>query len=301
MDVRSLETLRAVRSQGGVNAAAPVLHLTPSAVSQQLAALTAEMGVPLTERVGRGLRLTPAGEALADAAVEVAVAVERARAACEVFRERPVGTVGVSAFQSAAGLLFPGLLTAVAALGGITLECADEDVALVDFPGLTDRFDVVVAHRPDGTAPWGPGVRVVPLLREPLDVAVAADHPLADRAGVAPEELAGERWITVREGFPVAPVLAAVAARSGAAPHVVHRINDFGVAEALVAAGHGISLVPRHTSGRHPGVRLLPLTGVRAGRHVDLLLRPDRAERRVVQRVVAELRALADGIDRGGR
>ncbi|MGY2081848.1 LysR family transcriptional regulator [Modestobacter sp. SYSU DS0657] len=299
MDLRSLETLRAVRSRGGVTAAAAVLHLTPSAVSQQLAALTAELGVPLTERVGRGLRLTPAGAALADAAVDVAEAVERARAACQAFAERPVGTVRVSAFQSGAQLLFPRLLGAVAALDGITLECTDEDVALADFPDLADRFDVVVAHRPDGAADWASGVRVVPLFREPLDVAVGADHPLAGRSAVAPEELAGEAWITVREGFPVAPVMAAVAARSGAAPHIAHRINDFAVASTMVAAGHGISLLPRHTTSPVPGLRLLPLTGVPAGRRVEALLRPDRAERRVVARVLEVLRAVAAEIDRG--
>ncbi|MGY1751377.1 LysR family transcriptional regulator [Modestobacter sp. SYSU DS0511] len=299
MDLRSLETLRAVRSRGGVTAAAAVLHLTPSAVSQQLAALTVELGVPLTERVGRGLRLTPAGAALADAAVDVAEAVERARAACQAFAERPVGTVRVSAFQSGAQLLFPRLLGAVAALDGITLECADEDVALADFPDLADRFDVVVAHRPDGAADWASGVRVVPLFREPLDVAVGADHRLADRSAVAPEELAGEAWITVREGFPVAPVMAAVAAGSGAAPHIAHRINDFAVASAMVAAGHGISLLPRHTTSPVPGLRLLPLTGVPAGRRVEALLRPDRAERRVVARVLEVLRAVATEIDRG--
>ena len=293
-----MEARRVVRSQGGVNAAGPVLHLTPSAVSQQLAALTSEMGVPLTERVGRGLRLTPAGEALADAAVDVAVAVERARAACEAYRDQPVGTVRVSAFQSAAQLLFPRLLTAVAAIDGVTLECADEDVALAHFPDLADRFDVVVAHRPDGEAGWGAGVRVVPLFREPLDVAVGPGHRLAGRTAVAPEELAGESWITVRQDFPVAPVLAAVAARSGAAPVIAHRINDFAVAAAMVAAGHGISLLPRHTTARLPGVRFLPLTGVPAGRQVEALMRPDRAERRVVRRVLDELTALAADIDR---
>ncbi|MCZ2819309.1 LysR family transcriptional regulator [Modestobacter sp. VKM Ac-2977] len=297
MDLRTLETLRAVRSQGGVTAAAGVLHLTPSAVSQQLAALTAEMGVPLTERVGRGLRLTPAGAALADAAVDVAVAVERARAACHADRDLPVGTVRVSAFQSAAQLIFPRLLGAVAGWDGVTLECADEDVALADFADLTDRFDVVVAHRPDGAADWPPGVRVVPLFREPLDVAVGPGHRLADRSAITPDELAGEAWITVREGFPVAPVLAAVAARSGAAPRIAHRINDFAVAAAMVAAGHGISLLPRYTTSSLPGVRLLPLTGVPAGRRVEALLRPDRAERRVVARVVDALTGLAAEID----
>ncbi len=296
MDVRALETLRTVRSQGGVAAAAAVLHLTPSAVSQQLAALSRETGVPLTERVGRGLRLTAAGDALADAGVDVAVAVERARAACAAFLGRPEGTVRVSAFQSGARLLLPPLLTRVRALGGITVECSDEDVAQDAFPALTDRVDVVVAHRPDDGAEW-PGtpsrLRVVPLLHEALDVAVPADHPLAGHDRVRAGELVGEDWIAVREGFPVATVLAAVAAGSGTAPRIAHRVNDFSVVEAMVAAGHGISLLPRFTAGGSPGVRLLPLAGVRAGRRVDALLRPDTAERLVVRRVLDELVAVA--------
>src|SRR6187551_3167884 len=170
MDPRTLETLRTVGTHGGVTAAAAVLHLTPSAVSQQVALLQREVGVPLTERVGRGLRLTPAGEALAEAAVDVAVALERARAACDEFLERPEGVVRVSAFQSGAELLLPGLLTRIAAVEGITLECADEDVAQEDFAALTDRMDIVVAHRPEDAPDWA-DVRVVPLLREPLDVA----------------------------------------------------------------------------------------------------------------------------------
>ncbi|MBB3677566.1 LysR family transcriptional regulator [Modestobacter versicolor] len=297
MDVRALETLRAVRRQGGVTAAAAVLHLTPSAVSQQLAALSREMGVPLTERAGRGLRLTPAGEALAEAAVDVAVAVERARAACAAFADRPVGTVRVSAFQSGARLLLPRLLDRVAGLDGVTVECSDEDVAQADFPALTDRVDVVIAHRPDDDAGWrDTGLRVFPLLREPLDVAVPPGHRLADRAEVRPADLVDEDWIAVKVGFPVAQLLDAVAAGSGTVPRVVHRINDFGVVEALVAAGHGISLLPRYTAGRQPGVRLVPLAGVRAGRRIDALVRPDHAERLVVRRVLDELVDLAAGL-----
>src|SRR5659263_310654 len=93
MDPVALETLRAVGTHGGVTPAATVLHVTPSSVSQQLARLQREVGVPLTERVGRGLRLTPAGQALAAAAVDVAVALERARAAIDAYLARPEGTV----------------------------------------------------------------------------------------------------------------------------------------------------------------------------------------------------------------
>jgi DNA-binding transcriptional LysR family regulator len=300
MDPRELETLRAVRRHGGVTAAAATLGLTPSAVSQQLAALQRRAGVPLTRRVGRGLRLTPAGEALAEASVAVAVALERARSACDEFLTRPVGVVDVCAFQSAAWLLLPNLLDRVARLDGITVRCTDEDVAQDDFVALTDRIDIVVAHRPDPGPAWpeqGAGVRVVPLLREPLDVAVPVGHPVAGAERVTPAELRDEEWITVREGFPVAAILAAAAGTVGP-PRISHRINDFHVVEALVAQGHGISLLPRHSCGRTPGVRMVPLAGVRAGRSIEALVRADRAERLVVRRVLAELRAVAAGIDR---
>ena len=68
MDMRHLATLRAVRDHGGVTAAAAALHLTPSAVSQQLRVLSRDAGVDVVERVGRGIRLTGPGDALADAA-----------------------------------------------------------------------------------------------------------------------------------------------------------------------------------------------------------------------------------------
>lgn len=300
MDARALETLRTVRSQGGVTAAARVLHLTPSAVSQQVAQLERQVGAALTERVGRGLRLTAAGEALADAAVDVAVALERARAAVEALRDEPTGTVRVSAFASGAQLLLPGLLERAAHLPGVVVECSDDDVALDAFVALTDEIDVVVAHRPDEPATtaagWGGGVVVRPLLREPLDVAVAPGHPLAGAPHVAPHELVDQDWIAVREGFPVATVLAAVGERAGGAVRVRHRINDFHVAAALVGAGHGISLLPRWTFGADPRVRLVPLADVRAGRYVDALVRPDKAERLVVRRVLDELEALAQEI-----
>ncbi len=299
MDPAALATLRAVRAHGGVTAAAAVRHLTPSAVSQQLAALQREVGLALTERVGRGVRLTPAGDALADAALEVAVALERARAACDAFVASPAGTVTVSAFASGAKLLLPGLLDRVAALDGITVECADEDVAQDRFVALTDRFDVVVAHRPDGGPGWGADVVVERLLREPLDVAVPVDHRLAHAASVAPADLVDVPWIAVREGFPVARVLDELTVRTGAEPRVVHRINDFHVVEALVAAGHGVSLLPRYSTRTGPGsgLRLVPLRDVRAGRLVEALLRPDRAQRVAVRRVLGELQTLAAAVE----
>ena len=302
MDVHQLEALRAVGDRGSVTSAAEALHCTPSAVSQQLKLLQRDVGVPLTERVGRGLRLTPAGDALAREAVGVAIALERAAAAVGAFLDQPTGVVRVAAFQSAAQMLLPGLLSRLADHPEVVVECSDEDVAQDAFVHLTSEFDVVVAHRADRGQEWAGAadgrVLVVPLLREPLDVALPPDHRLADRASVTPQDLADEEWITVRAGFPVAAVLEAVTARSGAFPRVRHRINDFHVAEALVAAGHGVSLLPRFTADDRDGTRfrLVPLVGVRAGRQIDALVRTDRAERRVVRLVLETLRRHARAV-----
>lgn len=296
LDPYALAVVRAVGVQGGVGAAAAVLHVTPSAVSQTLAALGREVGLPVTQRVGRGVRLTAAGEALAAASVEVGAALERARAACDALRTQPGGTVSISAFASGARMLLPGLLTWAGGVPGLHLVAHDEDVATEAFAGLTERIDVVVGHRPDGDEAWPTaGVRVTPLLREPLDVAVPLGHRLADRADVQPADLADEPWITVQEGFPVAAVLAAVA---GGSPRIVQRINDFPLVEALVAAGQGISLLPRYTTDARGRFRLLPLRGVRAGRRIDALVRPDRGERLAVRRVVDQLVAQAAAVVR---
>jgi DNA-binding transcriptional LysR family regulator len=300
MDGRQLETLRAVRAQEGVTAAAAVLHLTPSAVSQQLAALQRDVGVPLTRQVGRRLRLTPAGEALADAAVDVAVALERARSAAPSSSTGRPGTVGALGVpEPGRDCCCPGLLTRVASSAASRVRCTEASSRQGDSPPSQTGWTSSSRTGPDGDPGWDVpelAVRVVPLLREPLDVAVPLGHRLAEQDRVEPDDLADEDWIMVREGFPVAAVLEAVSVQAGRVPRVVQRINDFHVVAALVAAGHGVSLLPRYTAGSHPGVRLVPLVGVAAGRRIDALLRPDRAERLVVRRVLDELVALAQDV-----
>jgi DNA-binding transcriptional LysR family regulator len=179
------------------------------------------------------------------------------------------------------------------------LACSDEDVALDDFARLTDRIDIVIAHRPDGRSGWtgtGLPLHVVPLVREPFDLAVAVGHPLAAREQVHPGELGEEDWISVRQGFPVAALLDSVTTAAGGTPRVRHRINDFHVVAALVAAGHGVALLPRYTGAGHRGVSLVPLAGAPAARQIDALVRRDRAERHVVRCVLDELVVVAGSV-----
>ncbi|MFI0510005.1 LysR family transcriptional regulator [Streptomyces sp. WSLK1-5] len=300
MDERQLRILRELGELGSVTAVAEALLVTPSAISQQLRLLQRSVKVPLTERDGRRLVLTDAGQALAGAAAEVETALARARHTVEEFVDRPDGEVSVAAFHSAGAAFFPLLLRALAGPGAPVPRLADEDVPQEDFPRLTREYDIVLAHRLDHAPAWPPTVTATTLLREPLDVAMPADHPLAAGRRVTPADVAGEPWITVHDGFPVMATIEAIAAAAGHRPHLAHRINEFAVAAEVVAAGGGLALMPRYTTRRHPALVLLPLSGVRANRHIDALHRPERTARRAVRRVLTELRTAGRTIQRSG-
>ncbi|MCX4855946.1 LysR family transcriptional regulator [Streptomyces canus] len=299
MDERQLRILRELGELGSVTAVAEAMLVTPSAISQQLRLLQRSVRVPLTERDGRRLVLTDAGQALAGAAIEVETALARARHTVEEFVDRPEGEVSVAAFHSAGAAFFPLLLRALAHPGAPVPRLADEDVPQEDFPRLTREYDIVLAHRLDHAPAWPSTVTATTLLREPLDVAMPADHPLAAGDRVTPKDVADEPWITVHDGFPVMATIEAIAAAAGRRLHLAHRINEFAVAAEAVAAGGGLALMPRWTTRRHPALALRPLTGVRARRHIDALYRPERTARRAVRTVLTELRSAARTVQGG--
>ncbi|MGW1614371.1 LysR family transcriptional regulator [Streptomyces sp. NPDC002285] len=289
MDERQLRILRELGELGSVTAVAEALLVTPSAISQQLRLLQRAIPVPLTERQGRRLVLTDAGQALAGAAVEVETALARARGTVDEFVGRPDGEVSVAAFHSAGAAFFPLLISALAGPGKPVPRLADEDSRQEDFPRLTREYDIVLAHRLDHAPPWPDTVAATTLLREPLDVAMPAGHPLAAKHRVTPRDVADEPWITVHDGFPVLAVIEAIAASTGRRPHLAHRINEFTVVAEVVAAGGGIALMPRWTTRPHPALTLRPLSGVQCRRHIDALYRPERTARSAVRTVLADL------------
>ncbi|MFI5607193.1 LysR family transcriptional regulator [Amycolatopsis sp. NPDC051903] len=294
MDLGRLRTLREFADRGSVTAAATALHCTPSAVSQQLRALQAEVGLPLTEPDGRGLRLTDAGRALVTRADEVLAALDRAESELDTYRSAPRGRVRIAIFQSAGLMLLPGLLTRVAQFDGLEVDVRDVDMTPSDVPSLVADYDVVVAHRDEHAPEFSSDrLEIVPLLREPLDVALPAGHVLARRRRVDLADLADERWISVDHGFPVDDVLRSLTVRTGVRPQIVQRINDFRITERLVAAGHGIALLPRYTMDTRRGSGLVgrPLAGIRAARLVEVVCRRGALSRPAVSTVIAELRA----------
>jgi DNA-binding transcriptional LysR family regulator len=258
----------------------------------------------LTFKDGRRTALTDAGRILAAAAVDVEVALERANQAVTRFHSDRSGTVSVAAFHSAALAVFGPL---IAALNGPNLlsgsdqpqlTLSDFDVAQEDFPPLTTDHDLVLAHRLVGSPPWPASVRVEPLLFEPLDIAVRRDHRLAAKTSIEPADLRGEAWVAVQEGFPLAHALTVIAGVGGSEVRIEHRINEFIVAAAVVAASGCIALMPRYTTDLrdHPDLVLRPLAHPGLGRYIDCLARPETSERANVQIVLSAIKTIATGL-----
>src|SRR3990170_8382216 len=264
MDVRRLELLRELAERGSITAVARATSRTASAVSQQLKVLEREAGVPLTERSGRGIVLTASGRALARTATDVAVALERAEALWENFKHAPQGEVTLTTFPTGGQMLLPGLLTAIEPLPGLMLRCSDQDPALLDFADLTPNFDIVIADSPSTLPSWKErGLAVVPLMREPMDVALPEGHRLAAKSIVLPSDLVDEVWIGVPTGFPYDRILRQIEVANGSPARIGQRFVDNGIVESVVAAGPGLAILPRYTTrGHENGLITQPLSGI---------------------------------------
>ena len=262
IDAHRLAVLREVARAGSFAGAAAVLRHTPSAVSQQIAALERGAGAVLVHRSTRGVTLTDAGRVLlatADAIhAELQVAAQQLRA----LQADGPQTLTVVTFPSAGEPLLVPALTAVAGQPvEVTVIEAEPDEALGAVrDGQADLALVYHFHTPAPPRAWpaaaGPGTYTA-LITDHLRLLVPAGHPLAGRPSVSLAEFAGERWI---HGWgDVGGVLEMLAAVSGFHPRVACRSSDYGFVSALVGAGVGVALVPSLALTGRPDVRDLQI------------------------------------------
>jgi DNA-binding transcriptional LysR family regulator len=295
LNVHRMRLLREVASRGSIAAAAEALYLTPSAVSQQLAVLEREAGMPLLERAGRSVRLTFAGERLVAHTERVLANLEEAEADLAAIAGDVAGRLRMCAFPTAArALLVPAL--ALLQQRHPNLEFSMVDLEPEDsLPMLkTGELDVVLTYGFDRLPERSdPGIERRMLLDEPMYVALSTNHPRATGpVGIA--DLSQDRWLVGRDGSPFHEVMERVANEAGFVPRLDLHSNDFQVILASVEAGLGVTLVPPLAFfAEYPGVVYRSPTDVTIQRYVLAAIRSGSAHRPAISAALAALESVA--------
>ncbi|MFI6287925.1 LysR family transcriptional regulator [Streptomyces sp. NPDC051018] len=292
LNLERLRTLDALARHGSVSAAADGLHVTTSAVSQQMAKLEREVGQRLLAKNGRGVRLTDAGRLLADHAARILSQVELAQADIEAQRGQVVGEVGVCGFPTAARGLFPqavsDLRTAHPELRVRTRELEPEDGIAAVVRGDLDL--AVVLDWNNKRLPTPGGLARARLLDDVADVAVPAGHRLAGRSEVDLEDFAEDDWVSWPEGGFCYEWLVFTLRAKKVEPRIQHFAGEHHTQMALIAARCGVCVTPRLGRGTVPeGVVIIPVRQ-RVYRHVYAVWRADADRRPSIRATVDALR-----------
>lgn len=251
LDLRRLRLLRELRTRGTLGAVADALGYSPSAVSQQLAVLEREAGARLIEKAGRGVRLTDAGQVLAEHAAVLLAAAEAARADLAALSGEVRGTVRVGGLQSATRrVLVPAVAQLLADSPALRVEVSELELEQA-LPELQlGRLDLVVSDEYDGhPRPRPAGLRFRPLLEEPLQLVLPAAHPCAgDGAAVELAALRSEVWTCSATGTGHhAALVGTCRSLGGYEPDLRHRSNDADVQLELVRVAGAVALMPALT------------------------------------------------------
>src|SRR3954452_21603883 len=236
LDVTRLRVLDSVARTGSVTAAARELSYSQPSVSHHLARLEAETGAQLLQKSGRGIRLTQAGQLLADRAAEIIGRIDAAEAELSAHVGLTAGRVRVAGFASAIGSLVPRA-AATLAREHPGLEIGSTDTHPPEALELlrTGKVEVAIIFRYDDAEPEPSGVRLRHLLDDPM-------YLLADRRTRGLASLSDATWIA---GCPrCRGHLLALCDAAGFEPRIGYESDDMVLIQALVAAGLCVATLP---------------------------------------------------------
>ncbi|MFC9994080.1 LysR family transcriptional regulator [Nocardia sp. NPDC127526] len=282
--MQRLRVLRAVAKHGSFNQAAAALRLTPSAVSQHVAALERSLGARVVARSTRGVTLTRAGQIMVATAESVAAELEHAQQQVDQLSTGRT-QLTIATFTSGGRRLVPGALARLTAAHPDTVLHIREGEPEATLPLVRQGVvDLAIAYHFDGPLPVGPATNSrlhwTSLLEDPLHVVIPEGHGLAGRRSLDLAELATEPWVL--GCLQTEAYLHRYATRAGFEPEVRATTTDYFFARSLVAAGMGISLIPSIAlTPKVPGLHTVPITPPTPTRHIGiatLTRRPNRPQ-----------------------
>ncbi|GAA1071129.1 LysR family transcriptional regulator [Nocardiopsis metallicus] len=295
LSVDRLRVLHAIAAHGSLSAASQALHVTNSAVSQQLTKLEREVGQPLVERNGRGVRLTDAAELLVEHTSRILSLVHRAEADLEAHRGEVTGHLRLSATPTAVRGLLPTALPALReAHPALRVELQEEEPQ-ESVPAMVrgDADLALVVDWMGAPLELPQGMTRASLMEDIGDIALPADHPLAHREILELDEILDLPWISWTRGSICDDWLNAIIRGRGAEPEIIHSAEEHQTKLALIAAGIGAAVLPRLGRGPLPeGVRVVPVQPALV-RQVYVFWRTDASRRPAIRAVVRALREAA--------
>jgi DNA-binding transcriptional LysR family regulator len=296
LDIRRLRVLQELDRHRTVSAAATTLHLTPYAVSQQLAALAREVGCPVIEREGRNVRLTSAARVLLDHAGDLFAQLELLDSDLQRHHSGEVGIVVIGAFQTASSrIIVPAAAALARSHPRLEIQLVQMDAPRSFQELAAGRLDVAVSVEYVNSPPSGdPRFTRIPLLRDEFRALLPADHPCAGQDQLALADLRHDLWIGSLPGSPCHFVSMAACAAAGFSPRVRHQIDDWAIIVDLVAAGLGVALIPTLAQpGPRADIAIRPLTGPPAARNIFAATRRGTEAAPTVDAVLAAMAAAA--------
>ena len=249
IDVGALRALRSVAALGTLARAAEELGFTASAISQQIKRLERQVGVPVLATSGRGVVLTPAGQAIVDSAPDVFDALERCvEAAQSVSDGAPRGVLRVAAFSTGIrGLLAPAIVRLSTECPDLQVRVTEQDPDQALHSVDAGTADFAVVHDADGLPPSLPSSLAERHIHTDVgDVVMNRTHALAqlDRP-LTSADLAGHAWVTSPPGTVCHQWFRRLFADVGEDADVRHLVDDFATQLSLVSSGEVIALIPR--------------------------------------------------------
>lgn len=244
LDVRRLRLLRELEVRGTIAAVATALHQSPSSVSQQLAQLEKEAGVPLLRKVGRRVQLTPQAEILVEHTGALLERLTMAETDLVASLKEATGTVRLAVFQSAMLALMPQMLHTLAERHPrlrVTMTQREPETALLE--AFAHDFDLVVAEQyPGHGAPWHRDLDRVPLTEDAIRLAVPSGSAWEHVQRL--EDTAAVPWVVEPRGAASRHFAEQTCRHAGFEPDIRFETADLQAHIALVESGNGVALIP---------------------------------------------------------
>jgi DNA-binding transcriptional LysR family regulator len=274
---------------------ANALLISPSAVSQKIALLEAEVGIELVERRGRGVSLTPAGERLAHHASSVIAILEEARTDLAELKRIVAGDLRVAAFPSVAASLIPTAIMSAAAkypalrTSFVELEPADGFAALRAW-----QTDIAIVDDLTTVGVPTSGIELAYLLSDRLYVLMSRANPLSERPHLALADLREEKFALDNSAHDYSAVIVRLCGEAGFEPMVNGMCHGFEVVRALSVAGCSISIQPGLRVFDGPGDVCVREIRPAITRRISAAYRAGELRNPAVKAFMTELKAVAE-------